>query len=543
MTSLQFRILHRQFLFRVVDLEVLSPQAQGDANRLLGQFAAMLVLVSAFLSLVILGMGGTAHETHSAVLHRALGLEHLLISTTMLVVGLFAVLSWESAFPDRRDVLVLGPLPVSPSTMFLAKASASAMALGVAVAALNGLPSFAWALSLSPPGYVLLDLILAPEVYRTFLAYWLTVGLAGALVYGTVLCLQAVASGLLRRWLFLRASAPLQMGCFLVLVIGYFVPSPDPGYAPSQWFLALFQQMLGATNPAEATLAHRAWMALGLVGMGTTAAYLSAYVKSVRGIAEEPEIVPGWHAGLQLPSIGAAFSSAVVQFSLRALARSRQHRLLMAFYVGVGFAITILYMKTPAMRQYMGLGLPASSVVLLIAWMVGLRAVFSIPLDLRANWMFRMMPLPGAGECLAARRTTLLVLGAVPVWVVMSCIFLSVWPWRQALFHGAVLGLLSLLLVEVGLRGRQKLPFTCSWLPGRSQVHITFWLSVGLVMNGVIRGVQWEMNAMRSGWPGVWLLAGLVAAVVLVWRRLDAEGEEIHFEEEETEVQNLGLCQ
>jgi hypothetical protein len=40
------------------------------------------------------------------------GMEHFLISTTMLVVGLFAVLSWDSAFPDRRDVLVLGPLPV-----------------------------------------------------------------------------------------------------------------------------------------------------------------------------------------------------------------------------------------------------------------------------------------------------------------------------------------------------------------------------------------------------------------------------------------------
>jgi hypothetical protein len=36
----------------------------------------------------------------------------------MLVVGLFAVLSWESTFPDKRDVLVLGPLPVRAGTMF-----------------------------------------------------------------------------------------------------------------------------------------------------------------------------------------------------------------------------------------------------------------------------------------------------------------------------------------------------------------------------------------------------------------------------------------
>ena len=60
--------------------------------------------------------------------------EHFLIATTMLVVGLFAVLSWESTFPDRRDVLVLGPLPVRAGTMFLAKVAAVASALGLTLA-------------------------------------------------------------------------------------------------------------------------------------------------------------------------------------------------------------------------------------------------------------------------------------------------------------------------------------------------------------------------------------------------------------------------
>ena len=44
--KLQLRVLYRQFLFRVFDLEVLSAHAQGDANKLLGQFAALLVFVS-----------------------------------------------------------------------------------------------------------------------------------------------------------------------------------------------------------------------------------------------------------------------------------------------------------------------------------------------------------------------------------------------------------------------------------------------------------------------------------------------------------------
>ncbi len=67
----------------------------------------------------------------------------------MLVVGLFAVLSWDSTFPDRRDVLVLAPLPVRARTLFLAKVAAVATALGLTVLALHWLAGLAWPLALA----------------------------------------------------------------------------------------------------------------------------------------------------------------------------------------------------------------------------------------------------------------------------------------------------------------------------------------------------------------------------------------------------------
>ena len=51
MTKLQFRVLYPQFLFRAVDLELLSASAQGDITRLLGQFAALLVYVSSLVAI------------------------------------------------------------------------------------------------------------------------------------------------------------------------------------------------------------------------------------------------------------------------------------------------------------------------------------------------------------------------------------------------------------------------------------------------------------------------------------------------------------
>ncbi len=41
---LQFRVLHQQFLLRVVDLEALSIEA--DIPRFLGQFAGILIMIS-----------------------------------------------------------------------------------------------------------------------------------------------------------------------------------------------------------------------------------------------------------------------------------------------------------------------------------------------------------------------------------------------------------------------------------------------------------------------------------------------------------------
>ena len=44
--------------------------------------------------------------------------------------------------------------------------------------------------------------------------------------------------------------------------------------------------------------------------------------------------------------------------------------------------------------------------------MVGVRVVCSVPLDLRANWVFRAMPFRAGPRCLRARRRALLAYSA-----------------------------------------------------------------------------------------------------------------------------------
>src|SRR5262249_37230196 len=100
MTSLarrQFRVLYREVLFPVIDRDLLSSHATGDSSKLLLQVAALLISFSFLMSLGVLGYGSDRLYPQIQITGDW-SFEHFLIATTMLAVGLFAVLSWDSMF-------------------------------------------------------------------------------------------------------------------------------------------------------------------------------------------------------------------------------------------------------------------------------------------------------------------------------------------------------------------------------------------------------------------------------------------------------------
>lgn len=927
MTRRQLGVLYRQFLFRIVDLEVLSAHAQGDASKLLGQFAALLVFVSAGFSLgAIFGRADPRPGGESVDLVLSMVTQHFLIATTMLVVGLFAVLSWDAVFPDRRDVMVLAPLPVQARTMFVAKVAAVATALGLTILLLHCAAGLAWPLAfaakarpallpalsfepaLAPAGVgdlegllgrdlklslapgegmaigvwkagerrvftygaakpdslyeigsisktftglmlarmvaagqvrfdepvrellprgtvakpageevTLLDLVthrsglpqmprnfrpadktnpyadygprelyaylarqgvakpleagyrysnlglgllgqalaersgksypdllrelvtgplglrdtvvqlsaeqegrflqgyddrhrpvrawdldalagagairstagdmltyleanLHPErsgamaaavaashrlrayarggaaialawsyndesgsyshggstagfntfalfnpradtavvvlmnnsprlippnliadhvrqrlsgepaislgtvlvpaagssgfagIARSYGAYWFTMLAAGLFIFGACLVLQGLTAQLLPRRLFLRVSGYLQLAAFCAIICVYFL---QPGFGglnelgassiwrlvqwlPSYWFLGLYQELNGSLHPALEPLARRAWIALAVVACASAAAYTLSYRRTLRRIAEEPDIVPGARRWGWLPGFGGQVETAIGQFSIRTLARSRQHRMILAFYLGVGLALTSLLLKDPATRrqledgaaaatnQWREVSIPlwAASMIMMALAVVGTRVVFALPLDLRANWIFRITGVQDGRASRTGGRRALLLIAVAPVWLMESTVCLGLWPSWQSAAHLTALALLGMIAAELCLLQLRKLPFACSYLPGRSRFHMAFLGAMALEL-GSIKAALLERQALREAGTTALMLAGLAAVWVGV--RIAAalargEDRELHFEEEETPaVQVLGL--
>ena len=81
----QFRVLYRDFLSRIVDLDILS--SQGDLKDLM----ARVISILASLSFIFCYMGALKNVN---------GYEFV-ISATLGVSGLFAVFAWNAVFPDR----------------------------------------------------------------------------------------------------------------------------------------------------------------------------------------------------------------------------------------------------------------------------------------------------------------------------------------------------------------------------------------------------------------------------------------------------------
>jgi hypothetical protein len=533
-------VLYREFLFRMVDRDLLSVHAQGDTNKFLGRLAAFLIWIS--IGFAALAMGVRRGS--------ALGPEHTLIATTMLVVSIFSVLAWDSLFPDRRDVLILTPLGVSAITIFAAKGAALLAALGVAVAVFNALPGIAFPLAMTPPEYNLLEMVFSTDLYRAFVGYWLTMFLAGGFILFAVVCSQAVASQL-PRTLALGASSLLQIAVFCTAVGVYFL-QPSLGskeqltlaanqralaWLPSYWFLGLLQQLTGTATGAAAPvligLAQRAWMAVALAGGGAAAVVLASCAAGLRKIAEQPDVVPGRRKRLFTVSLGASPRAAIVQWTARTLLRSRQHRVLVTFYSGIGFATIVLFLETPVVHimshasiadPWRDLSMPliGASFVTTICWIVGVRAAFVIPIEARANWIFRLALTDGPAEPLAAARLSLLAAGAGPVWLAAAVVFLLLWPTPQALQHLVVLALFGAALAALCLRGFRKIPFTCTYLPGTSQLHITLALSAMLGLNSLFLAATYERRSLYDFKLYVEIVAALAAVTGIGWYSLRA---------------------
>src|SRR5262245_64705183 len=97
---------------------------------------ALLAVPGAFLALLTIPDYPLIRSDLARLWLRA-GDRYVFICYSMVVMGFVMTFKWDSLFPDRRDYLILTPLPISLREFFLAKVIALCAFLLLFVVAIN----------------------------------------------------------------------------------------------------------------------------------------------------------------------------------------------------------------------------------------------------------------------------------------------------------------------------------------------------------------------------------------------------------------------
>jgi predicted permease len=509
--------LVRHFLARFFDNEMIT--IPGEWQKVaVGLFAAIvsvaitgaLIFRDRYLALHDLG---TFTEFQQAVRHDLLAL----IVLAMAVTALLTILQWQSLFPNLRDCLALAALPVNPREVFAAKFGAVLLIFSAFVVTMTGMPSVLFAVIVSSyaPGN--------PSVLLYLTANFAALAGGCVFVFFALVAIQGILLNLLKPHAFARTSTVVQAVLFAAVVGTVPLMGKQPTTAfwwPPVWFAHLWEAIVtGSPAPARNALL---WMAIPAAI--SVCAYLLSYHRYQKMLLEAQ---PG-RASARSSGMGAKLleqwmadprEQAAFAFIWKTLFRSRSHRLFLLAYAGAALGwITKGLLDAPPVNLrdegLYGLTVVLAPMAVSVLITVGLRYLFSLPLMLRASWVFQALEADDRPAWDRAVERFVIWCGIAPVFVAGLPATIAVLGGVRAVAALALGCLGALLFFEKYFREFRKLPFTCSYLPGKQPVWA---LMVRFAMGAAMLGpfAQLFLWASAEGTAFIALSTGMAA----LWRR------------------------
>ena len=410
--------------------------------------------------------------------------EYFFIVLSMTVTGAIAVWRWDSIFPDRRDYINLVHLPISTRTIFLANSLAVLFLVGLVAIDVNAASCVLFPTVVSAAQSQFLFFVKFAVVHAV------GVVLSSVFVFFAVFSVLGLLMAVLPPQMFRRISAYVR-GIVLVYLVAilctsFMVPDllrrargPAPAWSllmPSCWFVGLCQWLRGRASPALTELAKLCLPGLALVVLFALCMFVIGYRKYFVRIAEMAEGAAEYHRGrgsrigllLDRFLLMSPFQKATFRFVGKTLFRSEAHRLVLTGVAGLALvlasqALMTGYEESGSVRNA-AMSADTLSIPLILTFLliVGLRLVFEIPVELRANWIFRLMVDADRQESQPLARKVILMLLLPWIAVITFAAYLYLEGVWIALLHTAVVVIWTVLLTNVVLVRFRKIPFTCS---------------------------------------------------------------------------------
>ena len=422
-------------------------------------------------------------------------LTSLFLTFSTVSIGLISALAWAALSFDRRDAMVLGPLPVSRATVVAAKLAALVVFLLGACLPLNLVTAVPFSLVAS--GHKDLS-----GVAHHFIAHMVTTTWAAACVFSAIVILRGLL-GMTTRGHLASALASLLQFVFVSALLCFFVLAPTmvtidrrpqnagitiseihmtamPAWMPTRWFLPMYEQLRGTAYPGTRDVARRTAIATLALVVGAIMITFAGYRRQLQ-LALTPPGSTGAIGGARISRAVARamlgpnrVAQAVSDFILTTITRNRAQQAPIAINAAIGLAMLILGIA----RQRGGIGavVHAPAFVLavplvLVFWAcIGLRASFFVPSELPASWSFRANAPAATSAYALGTRAAIVALVGPPAVLVALALATLIGGWLTAVFHASFVLLLVVALADFVVLTIGDIPFTHPYHPGHAKL-------------------------------------------------------------------------
>jgi len=517
----KFIVLTKHFYQRLFINDVVAFEEQMQ-ERIIG-ILSILAVLSGLLAFGFLAKYMLIPDTGQSWIEK-LGM----ITFAMLIMGLIAVLEWDVIILDSRDYANLNLLPIKTGSLLTAKFTSLFLFVGIFALSINSISTLCFI------GFL-------PQWQSSSLFYYIQFGLAHItsmfLAMFFAFYINVVIIGILMAVLgsriFNRISAYIRSVLLILHVFAFsfymkllfsgvaeFKPLTQiedidlflrklSVYFPPMWFTDLYESLLGNMN-----LSFHGSLYYALIGLILMVGifYLTTGI-GYRRYLQKSGTSDGKKAHLNKLKIisNKAFNKtllrnniqrAVFYFYRNTLKTSILHRMQLASFIAVGVGIVSFQIviqdiiKKGSINESKAL----ISIPLTISFflLLGLRENVNIPISLDANWIFQLTEKKYVKHYFSGLRKGIIVLNVLPLFILLFIFYVFLLGWVSAAYHCLFGFFITVLVMELFFLRYNKIPFACSYLPGKEKIQL-FWIFYIFLFVSYLKVTSWiELKLLQA---------------------------------------------
>ncbi|MBN1271474.1 MAG: hypothetical protein JXB26_04315 [Candidatus Aminicenantes bacterium] len=446
----------------------------------------------------------------------------------MLIMGFIAVLEWDFMLLDARDYANLNILPIRTSTIFTAKFASLCLFVGLFALSIHSLSTLIFVTYLphwqSSNAFFMIAFALA-HIISMFLACFFA--------FFFFILLISMLMAVLGYRLFKRVSTYIRSFFLVVHILFFFVyiritlygfdkfePLLKlkenhydlhnlPLFFPPLWFTDLYETLIGNPHlPFHGTLYYAL---IGLVSMvvifylTTNLGYRRYLIKmdSTRRKRTHLKRMRKFFPHIfHMAFLRNPVQRAVFHFYRNSVYASTFHKMRLASFVafGIGMIPFQIAMKKLIPGDLTGVNrtMLSLSFILMVFYLIGLRGVINMPISLDANWIFKLTEHKKIHHYFTGLKKGIFFINLLPLFIIFFIFYSFLWGWIIAIYHCLYVLALSVLVMEVFFISYNKIPFACSYLPGKEKMQF-LWVVYLFLYLAFINLMSWiELEILKT---------------------------------------------